>query len=175
MSWSSSTAPRFLLGGLLLLAACSSGASEKDVAYVDPCLDAPAGSALPAGCTGDPDPTSSPPAEGSSAYDGLRIDPAPGLLAAGGNDVTVALTTQTFTVTVPAGQRLRVQAVCQGQARMTVTVDPGSEAATEFACGLQEPRESTVEEPTPTTAPTVFTVVATAPAPSRWYAAVSAV
>lgn len=158
-----------------MLGGCSSGASEQDVVNIDPCLDAPAGSALPAGCTGDPDPSLSPPVEGSSAYEGLRIDPGPGLLVAGGNDASAERTTQTFTVTVPAGKRLRVQAVCQGQARMTVTVNPGVEAVTEFACGVDDPRQSTVEEPDPVDQPTDYAVTASCPAPSRWYAAVSAV
>ena len=177
------TAPAAVLLLAAALSACG-GADrarvEADLPRGDPCLDRPADAAMPEECLGgDPAPAASPPAEGSAAYAALVIEPVPGQLAAAGNDADVARTGGQLVVTVPAGGRLGVQAVCEGAARLTVTVEPAGDAfpggvATDFPCGDGAPRESTVEEPAPGAAPAARTVTVTAPAPSRWYVAVYA-
>ena len=99
--------------------------------------------------------------------------PVAGELARGGNDTDPALTTRTFTVTLPAGQRLRSTLACQGATTVSLVTKPASGAEQEFACGYDVPAELTVEDPTPAPAATAYTVTVKAPAPARWYVVLS--
>ena len=117
-----------------------------------------------------------PPEEGSAAYDALVIAPGPGELGRGGNDADAALTTLALRVVLPAGTRLRSQAVCEGTAVIELRTVPESGAASALDCGVGGvPAELVVEDPVPAATDTAYEVVVSAPAPSRWYAVLSAV
>ena len=153
---------------LALLSGCATPAA--DPAPPDPCPPTCPGSAAPV-----PAPTGTDPAEGSAAYDALVVGPEPGELARGGNDEDVSATGRTFQVTVPAGARLRSRTVCQGRTTVTVTTQPSSGAESELACTEGAPAEVIVEEPSVQATATAYAVRVDAPAPSRWYAVLSAV
>ena len=117
-----------------------------------------------------------PPDEGSAAYDALVVAPAPGQLGRGGNDADASLTTLELRVVLPTGARLRSQVVCEGTAALELRTVPESGAASALECGAGGvPAELVVEDPVPAAADTAYEVVVTAPAPSRWYAVLSAV
>lgn len=119
-------------------------------------------------------PTGAAPS-GSDAIAPVTLAKQPGDLALGGNEKDPAKTTQTFTVTVPAGSRLRTTAACEGRNQIAVTVSPQSAAAQEFTCGFEgAPAELTVEDSMPVRSPTTFTVTVTAKPPSRWFVAIGA-
>lgn len=166
------------LAALLLLAACSGG----DAAGLDPC-SLRQGTEVPAGCEPQAVPTAAPPGapappadEGSAAYDALVVAAGPGDLARGGNDADAALTTLSLPVVLPRGTRLRSRVVCEGTTVLVLRTVPESGAASALDCGAGGvPAELVVEDQVPAATDTAYEVVVTAPAPSRWYAVVSAV
>ena len=109
----------------------------------------------------------------SAEIEAVTLPPAPTDLARGGNDADPALTTRTFSVTVPQGRRLQVTAACNGATFLDVETVPSSSAELRMSCFEQGAvSELTDGDDEVRTAPTRFQVTVTTEAPSRWYAAV---
>lgn len=168
----------------LLLAGCSADA-EQDVplpAVPSACPQEAEPVSVPAECIeggsdGDgipvASPSTSPPAT-SDSIEPVTNAPTSDELARGGNDQDPALTTRVFTVTVPAGGRLRSQLACDGVGTAKLTTVPSSGAEQEFPCSYEgEPVELTVEDATPLPAPQTYEVTVTVEAPARWFVTLS--
>jgi hypothetical protein len=167
------------LTALLLLSACGGSSGDGEPTIADECSKAGATS-IPASCVpGEGGPFDAIPSQSgappSRAADipPVTTPPLEGELARGGNDTDASLTTRTFTVTLPAGQRLRTTLACQGAPTVVLKTTPKSRAEQEFACGYQAPAELTVEDSVPVSRPTTFSVTVTADGPARWYVVIS--
>ena len=180
-SLSRRTTTTLLLSSALLLAACSSDEPTPDAGPALPSADVceqvgatevPA-ECLPDGNVGRRTPTAPPPPGVTSAFPPLQVEPIDGELARADNNTEADRTTQTLTVTVRKGNRLGIQAACEGFSTFVAATTPESEAAFEFDCGFEgDPTELGVETSTPVEADTTFTVTVGAPAPARWAAVV---
>lgn len=175
-------APKTLtaVGLLLALTACSGGGDSTDTnetvptTSADPCFlaDNAKVTAFPGDCVSDGPtaPTGAAPTSGSAAYKPLVLKPETGQLKATGNDVDVAKTSDTFSVTVRPGYRIGVHAVCEGRTDVKVTTVPDSGAALSFSCGFEGfPAEIGTADPVLVKVATTYKVSVSVPAPARWF------
>lgn len=154
------------LGALLVLTGCG---SSDDVAARSTATPTPSECETALSCA-TATPPGTPPPEGSAFWDALTIEALPGQLKAVGNDVDVARTSAAFRVTVHAGHRLGVQAVCEGRTAVVVQTVPDTAAAVDLTCGFDgKPAEVGAVDPTAVSAATTYQVSVSAPAPARWF------
>lgn len=108
----------------------------------------------------------------SAEIPAVTLEPVPGDLVRGGNDVDPTLSTRTFAVTVPKGGRLRVTTACNGASFLEVVTEPDSLAELTMSCFEQgSTSELTVSDDVFQPAPKTFQVTVKTTAPSRWFAA----
>jgi hypothetical protein len=170
---------RVALVGLALVATACGGSSGGDASVApDPCSNATATS-VPASCipgegnfTAVPSQSGTPPVS-SAAIPAVVNPPEPGELARGGNDKDPSVLVRRFTVTLPAGERLRTTLACQGAHSIVLTTTPKSAAEQEFTCDYAAPAQLSVEDSVPASAPTSYVVTVKVQAPARWYVVIS--
>lgn len=179
------TASALLLA--VALCACSSEpeAESSPLASESPAVDCATDGTtdLPVECVpGDrgfdasPAPVDTSGAPASSAdIPAVALPRDPEDLALGGNADDPSRTTQTLTVTVPAGARLSATTACRGFVELELTTVPVSKVESVLPCGQDEAIELTVLDPVLLEAPVTYEVTVTAPAPSRWSVALGAV
>ncbi len=160
----------------LLAALAGCGGTPTPAATGDPCAVSTSTTSLPGNCA----PTTESTADPSSTVTAtgqlppLRLSPDPGQLAAGGNDTAPSLTTATFSVTLPAGTRLKIHVACAGKDFMKVTTVPDSKARLELKCGAGgSAAEVAVLDPAVVSTPTHYVVTVKTTAPARWWVNIS--
>ncbi len=154
---------RLLLAALLLLPACTGGGGD-DVAPL------PTIQTLPP----EASPTPLVPTRTDQIPAQVLPSSPPGVVEVSNND-DATLTGGTASVTVPAGQRLQVIAVCQGARTLEIRTEPDSVVEANVECEPSEPGQLTVRQPRPLEVTTTYRIVVRAPAPLRYVVGAAAV
>lgn len=104
----------------------------------------------------------------------LTLPAEPGMLASGGNDKVPTLATETFSVTLPAGSRLKIHVTCLGENHIVVKTTPTSDAESEINCGFNGvASDIAVADEKVAKVATHYQVQVTTTPPARWYVVIS--